>query len=1499
MWSSASTATQLFLVSPAGPGGSQAAAGAGGIVPAALGPSGLQVPGVLEQAAALDAQVRPDLCWCHACTPEGAGCAGFAGLRIQPEGNREGVGSWDLGAEQRWTGHLLSRGGMAPWQLSWRSQPAMHATLQGLTRRLNPPLRGALLQGRELLSQRDDVLTSAMTTLLQYGLVLRELLPGREWELLPGGERMQKGASFLLGPGTCRLRGHANCHLLMLSLPALSVLDAGDYASSSHHARWAAAFTTALAPPSGAAASGGGGGAADAMQQALAAAPRAQDGLGGGGAVDVWAVLNVAHQAHAWEVGLWTMLGPPTSLTHPPCRLQHSCQLLLLLLGLGCTPYHGTTPSSPTAPSPAPTLQAEQLPMQEVAAAKEHEALAGRTQWLTSALQAALEQLAGDCGASEAATARVQALAAGSLAAAASAAEAALQAAAEAGEEGSQQAAALREATAQLAGLEQLLGSFQEAGLSDVIDPAAVMAEEEGDEVPPGGPGEVEGGSSALVAAGATQQWVGDSAASLQQLLLAVSHAALQPEALLPLLAAARLAPAADGGGEDAGPAAGAAAAGARGGFWHPARRLLQEGWQQLLRLLAAGRALDQRLADLAGAGGTSEAAVGQLRAEWVELGAQLSACLQGVLAPLAAAPEGDAPAATPAQQPQAAVWSGPAQPGPAGPSSAQAVAWGSPGLGEVWGPVVGALVSIGQLLGGSESAAAGVGSGGGLPGPLGSLPLDFGRHAAQLVAVQLLHGLVERLDRLAQAPAALGEEGGCALGPDEQLCQLQGWLAGQACSGAAAALVQPLRPRLAALRAHYEGLQAAAELAIQQRASPGPPGSGPSGPGAALEGPSDPRLADEGPGDAGKGPAGTLSGRSSDDGEALLPSWAADAGAAGEAAGGGGLPSFFDDAGGDGSLLGGLEGEGTQPLPSFFDDGGGDGSLLGGLEDEGAQPLPGFFDDGGGDGSLLGELDGGLSEDGGGGAHGGAPAAAHEQRLLQEELRQLQQQVLDGMEAAGQLQASKHALAALRRRLLGAQRRRRALLRHAAACEWLHEAALLLGDGSAAMRAAATQAEAVLAALPAAGAPWAGSSAPVHAMRPGQAYQQFFMAALGVAADSAPPAPASPVELVMPTRSCLLATWRAAVLELAAAGPRIADWQAAAAGLCSRLQQLARDGVGAERAAFDPPVVQQVGSCRAAVWRVCLGLSVAGCSGLLPTPSSAAVGHSLTCCTAHLLPLPLPPCPAPSCLVPSRPLMPCAFRAPCRRSSPCSPSSASGWLARTALQKLWGSWQRQPCSLRCRARGGCGQLPSSCQMTCWIPFRRAAPPHKRIIRAPSCLAIPAQQLQCHAAWAGARPQHKTSCPPASPAACCLAGQPQAAAAAGRSPARGRRRARPRARGPRCCGRLPPAGSCRAAGGRRSGGGPGRGHSRAGVPCGGHDRARPGPTGAPACSGGGGGRGAASDPGRDGGHAARAAASGGAQRRCPRPAAAGAGRRRRARPGRRLPVPAARPGGDR
>jgi hypothetical protein len=932
--------------------------------------------------------------------------------------------------------------------------------------------------------------------------------------------------------------------------------------------------------------------------------------------------------------------------------------------------------------------------MQEVAAAKEHEALAGRTQWLTSALQAALEQLAGDCGASEAATARVQALAAGSLAAAASAAEAALQAAAEAGEEGSQQAAALREATAQLAGLEQLLGSFQEAGLSDVIDPAAVMAEEEGDEVPPGGPGEVEGGSSALVAAGATQQWVGDSAASLQQLLLAVSHAALQPEALLPLLAAARLAPAADGGGEDAGPAAGAAAAGARGGFWHPARRLLQEGWQQLLRLLAAGRALDQRLADLAGAGGTSEAAVGQLRAEWVELGAQLSACLQGVLAPLAAAPEGDAPAATPAQQPQAAVWSGPAQPGPAGPSSAQAVAWGSPGLGEVWGPVVGALVSIGQLLGGSESAAAGVGSGGGLPGPLGSLPLDFGRHAAQLVAVQLLHGLVERLDRLAQAPAALGEEGGCALGPDEQLCQLQGWLAGQACSGAAAALVQPLRPRLAALRAHYEGLQAAAELAIQQRASPGPPGSGPSGPGAALEGPSDPRLADEGPGDAGKGPAGTLSGRSSDDGEALLPSWAADAGAAGEAAGGGGLPSFFDDAGGDGSLLGGLEGEGTQPLPSFFDDtggdgsllggregegtqplpgffddGGGDGSLLGGLEDEGAQPLPGFFDDGGGDGSLLGELDGGLSEDGGGGAHGGAPAAAHEQRLLQEELRQLQQQVLDGMEAAGQLQASKHALAALRRRLLGAQRRRRALLRHAAACEWLHEAALLLGDGSAAMRAAATQAEAVLAALPAAGAPWAGSSAPVHAMRPGQAYQQFFMAALGVAADSAPPAPASPVELVMPTRSCLLATWRAAVLELAAAGPRIADWQAAAAGLCSRLQQLARDGVGAERAAFDPPVVQQVGSCRAAVWRVCLGLSVAGCSGLLPTPSSAAVGHSLTCCTAHLLPLPLPPCPAPSCLVPSRPLMPCAFPPPHALCLPCAVQAFQSLLAQ---QRQW-----------------------------------------------------------------------------------------------------------------------------------------------------------------------------------------------------------------------------------
>lgn len=34
------------------------------------------------------------------------------------------------------------------------------------------------MQGRQLLTQRNNHLTNAMTSLLQYGLVLKELLPG-------------------------------------------------------------------------------------------------------------------------------------------------------------------------------------------------------------------------------------------------------------------------------------------------------------------------------------------------------------------------------------------------------------------------------------------------------------------------------------------------------------------------------------------------------------------------------------------------------------------------------------------------------------------------------------------------------------------------------------------------------------------------------------------------------------------------------------------------------------------------------------------------------------------------------------------------------------------------------------------------------------------------------------------------------------------------------------------------------------------------------------------------------------------------------------------------------------------------------------------------------------------------------------------------------------------------------------------------------------------------
>lgn len=560
----------------------------------------------------------------------------------------------------------------------------------------------------------------------------------------------------------------------------LALLPAGYYHGSSHHTQWAHALSAALSPP----------GAAQQLQPAGPSEPPAA------AVVHTWAVLQVAHQATAWQL--------------------------------------------------------QRLASEQEEAEQDQQRRQSGEQWSSSALVIALERLAADCGRTEAHTAAAQLLAAGSLrdacggvlaacehlqdAAAAPAGPAAAGSAALAtalavpGSDGYDSSGAQQEALAavqaQLLGLLHVFGMFADAGLSDLIHLAPdaggvswadeVEAEEHGLLAASGAAGAGEREAVPLAAANACQ-WLRRAVNTMErgeQVVERLGHATCDVLALL--AAAAPPAEAAGGGGgEAAGGAAAAvaaahgseAAASGSGGLWQQVQQQVEQGWQQLQVLLAQGRELDGQLSALASqpaacaagsaAGGAAPALpAAELRARWSQLDAEVGACLHGTLQPLGAFA---------AQGRRSSASGG----GGAAPGSRS---WGSPQLADLVGPLAAALLAAGGLIaaggaaaGGAEDAAAAEAAA--AAALLGALPLDFSKHAPQVFALAMLHGLVQQV--VGAAAGAPGSGGGATpavpLQLTQQLQQVHGWLVGRACAALRQSLVAGVVASLRQMREHYQ----------------------------------------------------------------------------------------------------------------------------------------------------------------------------------------------------------------------------------------------------------------------------------------------------------------------------------------------------------------------------------------------------------------------------------------------------------------------------------------------------------------------------------------------------------------------------------------------------------------------------------------------------------------------------------------------------------------------
>jgi hypothetical protein len=602
-------------------------------------------------------------------------------------------------------------------------------------------------RGGALLAERDEVLTGALTALLQYSLVLRGVLPGARARRGRGEGGLTRARACTTGRqrgalGASRLVAAARSHpLLHLCLPRPSP---EDYGSDSHHAKYAEAFSLALSATT-----------SDAVAAAATAAPAA-------------AVPSVV-------AAEWTCLAA-----------AHAA----------------------AAARPALLLKAAKEAAADGGRGGAEEARLGEE--LRSRLAAASAGLDAGGGGGEAEAAAAQLAVAGGVGAALRAAAdevEALRGALDAGGDvdtdapsaGAAQAAPLERALRCLLGAQHLVAAVTEDATSapaTLLTPALRGSEDGGAQQPEeeeweGGSG---GGGDGDRGGSSPQSRLARSGAALMralQLLSAVHHQALPA---LMAWAADEEPPAGGGGSGDAPQGPGATAPDTPGEHrhvWRAACVRVAAAREELAALLERGRALEARLNagqdasdDLAApppAAGVpgSALAAWQLQQEWGEVDAAVLTALQACLGPLLgitdAAGLQDAAAAAVAEA--AAATGGVGGDGGAPPPLAQPAAplrAGSPHLMDAWQPLAHALLQLAALAavgepaggpGGGAAAQAEPQTGGGDAGaPLaaGPLPLDLDRFRPLLGVVDALNALLA-MGTSPDAPGAGGRPAAAA----------------------------------------------------------------------------------------------------------------------------------------------------------------------------------------------------------------------------------------------------------------------------------------------------------------------------------------------------------------------------------------------------------------------------------------------------------------------------------------------------------------------------------------------------------------------------------------------------------------------------------------------------------------------------------------------------------------------------------------------------------------